>query len=283
MPKVPKTLLDKIIMDKALDRASRLRSQMLERGMTPSEVQGLEEELVEALNPIVKRWKPAMRRGPVGASDILATGKFKNQFETGTSAGAYSLGRRRELSDRYFAEMEDNTTREKYGYLKRPKKYGLDRVAGYGDYEFSFKPTVRERMTFNNGDTLDDLSWEDSPTPIVPGMENTYINFVGRPEVDFNRSYWPSEIQLYKRRLAKLKEEPGPNGVRGGYFEAQYHGPLTLDDVDKVAIPTRLFTKVDGKYELLPSDDFTDLIRRRSDEYGFKVLDENGKCIYNCK
>lgn len=279
MPKVPKTLLDKIIVDKALDRASRLRNQMLERGMTPSEVQAFEDELVESLDPIVKRWKPAMRRGSAGTRDILNTGKFKNQFETGTSGGAYNLARRRELSDRYFAEMEDNTAREKYGYLKRPKKYGLDKVDQYGYYEFRLKPAVRKRMTFNNGDTLDDISWEDAPTPLVPGMENTYINFLGRPEAGFNRSYWPSEIQLYKRRLAKLKEEPGTNGIRGGYFETQYHGPLTIEDVEGLRSPFVDLNPMGSKIE----DPMKELLRNSSDRYDFPVYNWEGKCIYNCR
>jgi len=278
MPKVPKTLLDKIIVDKALDRATRLRSQMLERGMKPSEVQAFEDELVENLNPIVKRWKPAMRRGSAGTRDILNTGKFKNQFETGTSGGAYSLERRRGVSNRYFGETEDDTTREKYGYLKRPKKYGRDAVDEYGFYEFRFKPAVRERMTFNNGDTLDDLNWDDSPTPIVPRMEDTYINFVGRPEADFNQSFWPSEIQLYKRRLARLKEEPAPHN-RGGYFEAQYHGPLTLEDVEGLRSPFVDLNPIGSEIE----DPMKELLMNSSDRYDFPVYDWKGKCIYNCR
>lgn len=278
MPKVPKTLLDKIIVDKALDRASRLRNQMLERGMTPSEVQGFEEELVENLNPIVKRWKPMMRRGPVGARDILNTGKFKNQFETGTSGGAYSLERRRNLSNRYFAEPEDDTFREKYGYLKRPKKYGFDSVGGYGHYEFRFKPVVRKRMTLNNGDTLDDFRWEDSPTPLVPGMEDTYINFVGRPEADYNQSYWPSEIQLYKRRLARLKEELAPHN-RAGYFETQYHGPLTLEDIEGLRTPFVNLEPIGSEIE----DPMKELLMNSSDRYDFPVYNWIDKCIYNCR
>ena len=277
MPKVPNTLLDKIIVDKALDRANRLRSQMLERGMTPSEVQDFEGELIEALNPIVNSWKPAMARGSVGTRDILTTGKFKNQFETGRSGGVYNLRKRRKVSDRYFGGIEDDITREKYGYLKRPREYGRDDVGSYGGYVFQFKPTVREMMTLNNGDSLNDIGTFNGPTPLVPGDEDTYINFVGRPAQGkgLSREHWPKEIRLYKKRLDELKKAPGPSLVRDQYLETQYHGPLMLEDVDGM----RLWysTKDDIPRAMWG------LIRGASDKYDFPVYDWEGECIYNCR
>lgn len=277
MPKVPKTLLDKIIVDKALDRASRLRNQMLERGMTVSEVKGLEEELVEALNPIVNGWRPAMVRGSVGAKDILTTGRFKNQFETGRSGGVYDLKKRRRLSNRYFGEVEDDTAREKYGYLKRPMEYGWDDVGSYGDYDFQFKPTVRNMMTLNNGDSLNDSGTSHGPTPLIPGYEDTYINFVGRPtnREGISREHWPSEIKLYKKRLEELKKSPGPSSVRDNYLETQYHGPLTLGDVDGMRVWYRKHTDIPRS--------MWGLIGEASDRYDFPVYDWEGKCIYNCR
>ena len=56
MPKVPKTLLDKIIVDKALDRASRIRRNLLEneyKGKASSLAQD-EERLAVSGSPLLK-------------------------------------------------------------------------------------------------------------------------------------------------------------------------------------------------------------------------------------
>lgn len=286
MPKAPKTLLDKIIVDKALDRASRLRQQYLENGMSPEKLQQLEGELIDNLDPIVKSWKPSMKRGPRGIIDIMESGRFKNQFETNRSGGALDLEKRRKISDKYFYDGIDDANREKYGFLKRPKKYGLDDVNWYGDYEITFKPQVRKRMTLTNGDSLNEFdeaghNWR-SPSPFIPGLKETYINWTGQPVgvQFFSKKLRPNEERLEKI-VQQLKENPGPfigtssPFVSGfdDYVEAQYHGPLMLEDVEGIGIPN-------WHLEENPNQDF---FRIRSDQYGFPIYDWDGKCIYNCR
>lgn len=285
MPKAPKTLLDKIIVDKALDRASRLRRQYLENGMSSERLQHLEGELIENLDPIAKKWKPSTRTNTKGIRGILESGKFKNQFETGTSGGSLNSTGRRKLSDDYFVSYPDDSSREKYGFLKRPKKYGKDDVNWYGDYEVTFKPQVRKRMTFINGDSLNDYkeSWKSS-SPIVPGVKETYINWSGRP-VSFRKDDLPDWRFPNGMRLQSvvydLKRNPGPYSgstefdpyPMDDYVEAQYHGPLTIEDVEGIGIPN-------WHLEENPNQD---LFRMRSDQYGFPLYDWDGKCIYNCR
>lgn len=288
MPKAPKTLLDKIIVDKALDRASRLRQQYIRNGMSPEKLQRLEGELIDNLDPIAKRWKPSMRRGWKGTIGIFDTGKFMNQFESNRSGGAFDKEKRRDISKAYFQENLNDDEREKYGFLKRPKKYGLDDVNWYGEYEFSFKPAVRKRMTFINGDSLnefdkDGYNWR-SPSPIVPGVKETYINWTGQPAEGVLAKI-PSESR-FEKIVQQLKENPGPFiGTRdfepgfNDYVESQYHGNLTLEDVEGLGSPFWGLEPGGSRIE----DPVKEQIRYNSTKYGFPVYDWNGKCIYNCR
>ena len=269
-----------------MDRASRLRQQYIENGMSQQRLQDLEGELIENLDPIAKKWKPAMRRGPRGMRSVLNSGNFKNQFVTSMSAGAFDPEKRRKLSNEYFLDSVDDVDREKYGFLKRPKKYGLDDVNWYGDYEVTFKPAVRKRMTLTNGDSLNEFAearnnWE-SPSPFIPGLKETYINWTGQPVrfQSISKKFRPNEERLEKI-VQQLKENPGPfTGTSSpfvprfdDYVEAQYHGPLTIEDVEGIGIPN-------WHLEENPNQD---LFRMRSDQYGFPLYNWDGKCIYNCR
>lgn len=287
MPRAPKNLLDKIIVDKALDRANRLRQQYLQNGVSAEKLQSLESELVDNLTPIAKKWKPSMRRGWKGTVGIFDTGRFMNQFESERSGGALDQRKRRAISDLYFNDVDDLVDREKYGFLKRPKKYGLDDVNWYGDYEFSFKPSVRKKMTFTNGDSLNNFAYDlddwRAPTPVVPGMPETYINWTGMP-TDYqhiSRTSNPNEERLVEV-VERLKNYPGPT-LRGlddsDYVEAQYHGPFTLEDVEGLRSPFWGLEPRGSRIE----DPVKKQIRYNSKKYGFPVYNWEGKCIYNCK
>ena len=277
---MPKTLLDRVIIDKALDRASRIRRNLLENGYK-GQAQRLaqdEERLAAGIDQVLD-WQPSMRRGPMGMKGVLESGKFKNQFEAGRSGGLFSAPRRSRISDKYFKEFNDSDDREKYGYLERPANWeGYDDVGMYGSYKINFKPQVKQRMTINRGDTLNEFGWdvsnEFSATPIVPGVPETYLNWIGREytapmveEFEYpNRGILEGEIE-------KLEEWKSPTDE---YVEAQYHGPLGLEDVSGIRIPV-------NDLENITNDSYRDLIRSAADKYGFRVRNLYDKCIYNCR
>lgn len=280
MPKAPKTLLDKIIVDKALDRASRIRKNLLEndyKGQASRLAQD-EEQLAAGIDQVLD-WQPSMRRGPIGMKGILKSGRFMNQFESGRSGGLFSAPRRSRVSDEYFKEFEDSADREKYGYLERPANWeGYDDVGMYGSYWIDFKPQVKQRMTINRGDTLNKFGWDVSnsfsPTPIVPGVPETYLNWIGReytaPMVE--EFEYPNR-GILKEETKKLEERKSPTDE---YVEAQFHGPLGLEDVSEIRVPV-------GDLENITADSYQDLIRSAADKYGFRVRNLWDKCIYNCR
>lgn len=277
---MPKTLLDKVIIGKALDRASRIRRNLLEndyKGQARSLAQD-EERLAAGIDQVLD-WQPSMRRGPMGMKGILESGKFKNQFESGRSGGLFSAPRRSRISDEYFKEFEDSADCEKYGYLKRPANWmGSDDVGMYGSYQIDFKPQVKQRMTINRGDTLNEFGWDSSSefsaTPIVPGVPETYLNWIGReytaPMVE--EFEYPDQLTL-KSEIRTLEERDSPTDE---YVEAQFHGPLGLEDVQEIGLPV-------NDLEDITADSYRDLIRSAADKYGFRVRNLWDECIYNCQ
>lgn len=280
MPKVAP--LDNVIRQLARNRADKVRQAFADNPSNRySVMKQMEDDLIGELTPILtKQWKPSMRRGGHGLRNIFSSGRFKNQLETIESAGLYDPEGRRVLSDEYFYgnRLVTDTDREKYGYLKRPKKLRADDdVDFYGEYDIRFVPGVRKRMTVTNGDSFD--NWRSGhvfhSTPIVPDDPETYINWVAAPEnfdVEFDGNPKWADEEMFGKVLDDLKtyKRPTHRFRNADYIEAQYHGPLTLDDIESI---TPAWTPGSG-----------DDILTQADEYGFKVIDPaTGKCIYNCR
>ena len=291
MPKVAP--LDNVIRQLARARADKVRQAFADNPSNRySVMKQMEDDLIGELNPILtKTWKPSMRRGANGLRDIFSSGRFKNQLETNETAGMYDPEGRRALSDEYFYDIGpdvdwgkydnlhvSNAEREKYGYLRRPKKLrDKDDVGFYGEFDIRFRPGVRKHMTVTNGDSFD--NWRSGhvfhSTPIVPSDPETYINWVAAPE-NFDTNFdgnpnWANE-EMFGKVLDDLKtyQRPTHRFRNADYIEAQYHGPLTLDDIESIT----------PSWTPMPSDD----IITQADEYGFKVIDPvSGKCIYNCR
>lgn len=289
MPKVAP--LDDMVRILARNRADKVRQAFADNPSNRySVMKQMEDDLIGELTPMLTRtWKPSMRRGPRGLQDIMQGGKFDNIFLTKRSAGAYDPERRRALSEDYFYDIGpaadhgkfsylhvSNAEREKYGYLKRPKKlHDEDDVDFYGEYDIRFKPSVRKHMTVTNGDSFD--NWRSGHifhgTPIVPSDPETYINWVAAPE-NFDTNFdgnpnWADEemfgkvfndLKTYQRPTFRFRNAP--------YIEAQYHGPLTVDDIQSIG----------------SSPYVEPWLREESMKHGIPILDrETGKCIYNCR
>ena len=158
----------------------------------------------------------AIRRGLRGALNISEEGRFKTQFETGTSGGYF---------DPIFREIaEENglgvsskvphNVRPIYGYFSA----GNPDITDYGAVEFILKDSVRTRTTYTIGDSLEGFSGQ--------------YQIGGKRSADV--AAWDDNIHSYME-----------NGVRASltykgppYVEAQIHGGLSLKDVAKVVIHT---------------------------------------------
>lgn len=282
MPKA--TVLDNVIRKLARERADRLRSAYLANGVPAEELAAGEAELKAELAPMFKTWKPSMRMPRKGISGAIGDNRFKNLFETQTSYGYNDFEGRRNLSSEYFG-TRPNEEREKYGYIRRPKKYGHDDVENYGDFIVEFKPDVRRRMTVTNGDSYNNMmgnsltSMAAPGSPIVIDDPETYINWMGQSMSEFDQDPEVYNGRMMRKVLDDLRSYHRPTLGNDNYVEAQYHGSLTLDDVKSVTVPMEAENFRYWRPDFNLQNDLMDASGRR----GFSVYGEDGECIYNCR
>lgn len=166
---------------------------------------------------------------------------FKNQMETGTSQGANAPDTRARLSAAYFGHPYNSVrktspdTFEKYGYLApRDKVAAMTARAGwYGDVVFRFKrDAVFDRTTFKTDDTLN--IWSGTSDAIAGSLKRASI--AGLHDLD-------NTTVEKMRRSERYIHDPDKWVAMvswGSYFELQYHGHLSIDDVESVTFSNML-------------------------------------------
>lgn len=190
------------------------------------------DKTTEVVKSFVKDADLRMRIPNDVIDKVLGDGYFKNQFETKTSGGYYDLETRKNTTKKLFGSDVNSMKRnefEKYGYLFKGNvddDYTDGRVSGYGNTIVQFKKKkLEDRTTFTIGDSL----YASGKEVILPSKLNEVT-----PSWDFSSS----------TTLKYMQELDGTNfthidfrrkaGV--GYIEAQYHGDVTLDDVDYIVL-----------------------------------------------
>lgn len=177
-----------------------------------------------------------MRAHPDTFENILEDGRFKSQFETGTSGGLLNNDFRAEHENKVFGydpTMPDDK-RPIYGYATadadghdvRPGYTGTggsyDTVDQYGNIAIELKPDVRDRTTFTFGDSL---AVEHPPVP--QGAEDVTWHSI-RPEAI------PMAVNTIHRGDELDIPELLHNHFGLPYIEAQVHGGVSLKDIEGV-------------------------------------------------
>jgi hypothetical protein len=145
---------------------------------------------------------------PRNLSKVMKQGRFKSQFETGTSGGLKDLNIRRYEEYKMFGitPNADDAVRPIYGHIQRADRWN-ENVEHYGSARVLLKSEVKERASYTMTDSL------GSPDMAYP---------VTRPnlnEVRIDRWGWPPEFGQ-------------------DYVETQIHGGLSVDDIAEVIFDT---------------------------------------------
>ena len=168
---------------------------------------------------------------------VKGGGKFKTQIELDadrkagknvrvTSGGMNNPEARKEASNELFGTNKRTTPPgdyEYYGYLWDDDfvaDFEWDGPSQYGGSTIQFKSDVRDRTTFTCGDSLGGVytpSYLDEVTP-------SWGRYATDELAEANRLG-------YKPSVESLLETGGRS-----YIEAQYHGGMTLDDVESFVI-----------------------------------------------
>lgn len=166
---------------------------------------------------------------------LIAQSKFMNQFETGSAPLGLTFNQRRVVAKKMFTVPQDaeGSEYEKYGFLgsKNPKDDFKDDESFTGDYGDSIvrfkKRNLMHRTTFTIGDSLfncmhDDIRSSPVINPQIASIQRGHVNEViyGLNVVE-NANAEKSYLDI--QALTRQK-----------YIELQYHGNLTIDDVESV-------------------------------------------------
>ena len=141
---------------------------------------------------------------PFNAIQLIEQGRYKTQFEINQSGGLYNPEMRAgdELLHQGLLEDIPVEKRPAYGFLAMPGEADSNDVAQYGSVRLVLKPGVRDRTTITFGDSL---NGEATPIPLTGDV---------------------TDEQMFAARSM----------APGDYTEAQIHGGVTLDDVEKIVI-----------------------------------------------
>jgi hypothetical protein len=179
--------------------------------------EGYRQRVSEEFAEIMRDGAPALST-PAGEvlDDILESGRFKNQFETGTSGGALSPDGRMAQEEMFFGYASDTPAEERpiYGWVDHPDSQNNQRLfAQYGILTWRLKDEVKGRATVTSVDSLS--------RPVVPGP--------------WRNPGWRATLPAGYHDgglLSYATSDPlHDTGLFDDVLEAQYHGGLSLDDV----------------------------------------------------
>jgi phage protein len=171
---------------------------------------------------------------------LVETDKFMNLFETGISGGVPNIEARMKVSKNLFGhnlEKETFIFSEKYGYLSSKdfledieffsKRYGTSQ---YGDIIISFnKDKIKDRITY----TLDDSLLAGATKAVVSGDFKDNLS-LGIDKYNLKKYYEVlKDFSESDDAISLTKEIKKENGFFR-YIELQYHGDITLDDVNEI-------------------------------------------------
>lgn len=163
---------------------------------------------------------------------VFEEGRFKNQFETGSSKGLYDPTERLTVEENVLGVSKETPPEKRpiYGYLYDAGSEGLAKsTEQYGDVVVRFKDDVRSRTTFTGIDSLD-----------------RQVTVTAKPlnsdDIDFRVGFQEGPMRKVIAKPVPDDFKPSTAEVDYYYYEAQIHNGVTTDDIEHV-----VFTKAPTK------------------------------------
>lgn len=234
------TPLDKV-MEHYKEHAEKWMKDVVLDRITEEEA----KDIANAMKELIDANDFCMRVTPQVLGYILEDGKFKNQFETGTSNGLLNKSTRRKATKNLFGADVDSMKPEDfeiYGYLglkNKDEEFNLETpmyegIKQYGSIAITFK---KDRL---NGHVT--YTGEDSLSPALD--KRTIAGNTSNPSAA-GISSWSLRSAARSAKTWKDEYELNPFWVadevfRGDYIELQYTRKPTLEDIEIISLPKRM-------------------------------------------
>lgn len=164
---------------------------------------------------------------PEDFKQVLDDGRFKNQFESGDSNGQYAPDWRKKVEDVQMGVPEDQAPADRpiYATFAMDAEYP-GAVGHYGSVVCDLKGDVTDRATYTIGDSLDTAACAAKFGETDTGRLLAAVGSAGfAGEVVAG---WVADV------TGDDSVYPEGSWTDGEYPEAQIHGGLSLDDVERV-------------------------------------------------
>ena len=214
-----------------VDNAKKWYNNHIESRLTPEEI----EFSSHVLKKVIDNSAYSMRFKSANIDKLIESGRFMNQFETGTSGGTVNTKYRRQATNQLFGLSGKRLKKpdfEKYGYFGNKDAYkdfvhnstSRGGVSQYGDVIIHFaKDSVANKTTFTVNNSLGPAVYQE----LVADNPNS-PNLVG-----IDKELLKKTVNLLKAGNIKTPEEASKAlGVR--YLETQYHGEIGLSDISSM-------------------------------------------------
>lgn len=160
--------------------------------------------------------------------DMVMGSWFKNSHEVSDDED-YNERRAESEADWFGKSALSGRDACKYGYLERPDPKSRCTGSGYGDATVRFKKgRLKGRVTYSFGDSLNNYSPRFASSPGVGFVDSPSLLGCQR---DMDGADTAREAIEYLDNTDPSTGTPSPNDE---YIELQYHGDLTIDDVESI-------------------------------------------------
>ena len=225
-----------LTLEKFNEHSKKWKSEVIDKMLTEDEQNLIRKKIknIEENSAFLMRYKSQY------FEKLVETDKFMNLFETGISGGVPNIEARMKVSKNLFGhnlEKETFIFSEKYGYLSSKdfledieffsKRYGTSQ---YGDIIISFnKNKIKDRITY----TLDDSLLAGATKAVVSGDFKDNLS-LGIDKYNLKKYYEVLKDFSESDDVISLTKEIKKENGFFRYIELQYHGDITLDDVNEI-------------------------------------------------
>jgi phage protein len=225
-----------LTLEKFNEHSKKWKSEVIDKILTEEEQNLIRKKIknVEENSTFLMRYKSQY------FEKLVETDRFMNLFETGISGGVPNIEARMKVSKNLFGhnlDKESFVSSEKYGYLSSKdflkdieffsKRHGTSQ---YGDIIISFnKGKIKDKITY----TLDDSLLAGATKAVVAGDFNKNLS-LGIDKYNLKKYYESLKSLSESDDAISLVKEIKKENRFFRYIELQYHGDITLDDVNEI-------------------------------------------------
>jgi len=248
-------------LNRGLETANKVETIENLKAIFPDQVNTINQQVVNA-SKFIENANVSINTNTDALEKILEDGRFKSQFETGTTGGEFNLDLRKQVEFGQTGTPVNAANEERPIYGALTNSYGVrddltennywmqignadnNRLMWYGNTTVVLDDAVRARTTFTIGDSL-------------------AVNAFGSP--------LSQATDITALENSGIKSLALGNNTQIPYFETQIHGGVSMQDVKEIWLP-----QINQNFSPMAKQQIEDLTNRIKTEYPNIIIKTKG-------